>query len=213
MTSWALTVVFAASGLLYAYRTVMLSTVPGGCVDGVIGAGIHTVTCCVMVAMVWTATPAIVAGVYMGFFAVATGWFVREAFRSTPLRASASWFHAAMMASMVWMAYAMARMAYAMARMAPVPEDHDTAAAAAGMTHGVHSMGVTGVTMMVEVSTWMKMACQALAVAFFLAAAWTAMVVASRNQGTDSGRLPAMHVAAGCLMSMGMGLAFTRMAA
>jgi len=64
----------------------------------------------------------------------------------------------------------------------------------------------------VEAPIWMKTACQALAVALFMTAVGTVVVGVSRNQGAGRGRLAAMHVVAGCLMSVGMGLAFTRMA-
>ena len=78
-----------------------------------VGAGLQAVMCAVMIAMSWSWGAGIPAIAQVTVFTAGGGWFAGQALFGARTGAASggghgvSWYHAAMMAAMVWMAVAM----------------------------------------------------------------------------------------------------------
>lgn len=178
-----------------------------------VGAGLQAVMCAVMIGMSWSWGAGIPAIAQVTVFTAGGGWFAGQAlFGARPGAASAgelaaglgaSWYHAAMMAAMVWMAVAMS----ALTTPAMVPAGSGTAgtggpmgampgmAAAAGPGPAAMAMGAP--------AWWVSAGCLLLCAAFFGAALYFATTLWLR-QGRGAGT--------GALMAAGMAVTFLQLA-
>jgi hypothetical protein len=110
---WALSVIFAVVGLCYlAAAARSLRTVRADGIRSAVGALLHVAMSAAMIAMAWPGANGLPAMASVTTFTAGAGWFAgRATFGSSgvPVNGGArsgNWFHAALMAVMVWMAVA-----------------------------------------------------------------------------------------------------------
>ena len=174
-----------------------------------VGAGLQAVMCAVMIGMSWSWGAGIPAIAQVTVFTAGGGWFAGQALFGARTGAAsvgghgASWYHAAMMAAMVWMAVAMS----ALTTPATVPAGSGTAgtggpmgampgmAAAAGPGQAAMAVGAP--------AWWVSASCLLLCAAFFGAALYFVTTLWLRH-GRGAGT--------GTLMAAGMAVTFLRLA-
>ena len=186
-----------------------------------VGAGLQAVMCAVMIGMSWSWGAGIPAIAQVTVFTAGGGWFAGQALFGGRTGAAsvgdpagespggpaggygASWYHAAMMAAMVWMAVAMS----ALTTPATVPAGSGTAGTAGpmGAMPGMAAAagpGPAGMAMGAP-AWWVSAGCLLLCAAFFGAALYFATTLWLR-QGRGAGT--------GALMAAGMAVTFLQMA-
>lgn len=204
--SWTLTVVFA---LTAAY--CVLRVIAGRSWIDRIHNGAHAAMSVVMLAMPWEWYTGIPTALQIVFFAVAASWYICLALFRTRARMADDtghhqhrwflWYHAAMMAAMVWMAVA----------MMPMPPSHQRVAemSSTKMPSGDDS----GMQMMTGMQPW------GLAVSWgagiFFAISGTGLLIwfvaQARRMMTGRGSVPSIGLAdtaSYVVMAAGMALAF-----
>lgn len=221
VTGWLVILIFIATGL-YSAAHLVARPQRG---PALVGHGLHLVMSAAMVVM-WSSWGARIPLIgYVTVFTASTFWYVGTALlpwngsgvtgiRDTGHRHHGGilWYHAAMMASMVWMAVAM----YSTIARRPTPGVAESSAAGrmAGMDMSHGSMGASGMTM-AGTPAWIAVPCLILAMAGGLATAWLA--AAALRAATDR-RVPLRWTGpvvggiAGALMAAGMAVSFYEMA-
>lgn len=204
---WVLSALFAGLGAWYlaaAGRELFPAGRRRRLVPAV-GAGLHAVMCAVMIGMSWSWGAGIPAIAQVTVFTAGGGWFVGQALFGA--RAGTSWYQAATMAAMVWMAVAMS----ALTTPATVPAGSGTAgtagpmgampgmAAAAGPGSAALAVGAP--------AWWVSAGCLLLCAAFFGAALYFATTLWLRP-----GRSALLGAGTGSLMAAGMAVTFLQMA-
>lgn len=223
---WALSAVFAVTVACYLYGLTQPDQRGPG-LRLITDDALHVLMGVAMIAMLWSWGSAIPVMAYVLVFTAAALWFVARAL-FIPSTAGAAigdppvapghhgfvgmaWYHAAMMASMVWMAVGMA------VAMSTLPTASSTAPSTAmdsmpgmsmpGMNMGpVSGSGMSGMSMSTTQS-WIRVPNILLAVGFVVAAIW---LVAAGVRGR--GRHSLIAGALSGLMAVGMAGAFFEMA-
>jgi hypothetical protein len=203
VSRWVLSALFAGLGAWYlvaACRELFPVGRPGRLVPAV-GSGLHAVMCAVMLGMSWSWGAGIPAIAQVTVFTAGGGWFAGQALFGA--RSGASWYQAAMMAAMVWMAVTMSVLTSPVAvpaasgtggtaeQMGPMPG----MAAAVGPGQAVMAMGAP--------AWWVSAGCLLLCAAFFGAALYFAATLWPR---------PVRGAGAGALMAAGMAVTFLQIA-
>ncbi len=224
LAQWTLTAVFAMAA---GYHLLRLGRQRDRW--SLLDDGLHVVMSVGMVAMLWPWGVAVPVMAYVLVFTAAALWFAARAlFFVSPAVVGAeeeaapvlrhhgsrgtAWYHAGMMASMIFMAVAMG------AGMSALPPAVDTAAGAgtamAGMA-GMDGMSGTGGTgaapgdaaMAMPAGAWVQVPSLVLAAAFGVATLWWLL---AGLRARDRRSVPV--AAAGALMAAGMAAAFLQMA-
>jgi len=219
VSRWLLSGLFAGLGAWYlaaAGRELFPAGRPGR-LGPAVGDGLHVVMCAVMIGMSWSWGVGIPAIAQVTVFTAGGGWFVGQALfgaRTCAVSAGepvggqagghgASWYHAAMMAAMVWMAVSMS------ALTTPVTFPVVTAATAAAPVDSMSGMAMgSGPGPAMPMGTpawWVSAGCLLLCAAFFGAALFFAATLWRRR-----GTLPSTGV--GALMAAGMAVTFLQIA-
>ena len=218
---WALTAVFVVVAAFYldglARRDVRRAIEPA------VDDGLHVLMAVGMIAMLWPWGMAVPVIVYVVIFTASALWFVSRAlFVSSPVLVGArdtaaaghhggrgfAWYHAGMMASMVFMAVAMS------VGMSTLPLLSGTSAASgmamAGMDMGSGDSSATaapGMAAGMQAVPWVGVLSLVLAAGSVMAAVWLVVT------GFRDGRRPAVLAGAvGGLMAAGMAAVFVQMA-
>jgi len=156
----------------------------------------------VMISMFWSAVAVVPAIAQVTVFTAAAGWFTGQAVFGTGaghVEASyENWYHAGMMAAMVWIAVVVPLMSVPSAGGGmtgmPMTGGAMTGGAMAGMTMGgqAPAAGETVAAMSAaDSSGWARTVCLVLAVVFFAAAAWQAVAALRPLAVPGQGRAPA----------------------
>jgi len=204
VSRWLLSALFGGLGAWYlgaAGRELFPVGRPGR-LGPVVGDGLHVAMCAVMIGMSWSWGADIPAIAQVTVFTAGGGWFAGQALFGA--RTGTSWYQAAMMAAMVWMAVAMS------ALTTPVTLPVVTAAAAAAppvdsMSGMAMGSGPDPAMPMGAPAWWVGAGCLLLCVAFFGAALFFAATLWRRR-----GTLPGAGV--GALMAAGMAVTFLQIA-
>jgi hypothetical protein len=212
---WLLSALFMGTGLWYLVALAgSLSSGPRGRADAV-GAAAHLLMSAAMVAMFWSWGARIPTIVQVTVFTAATAWFVGQVLlRDIGLASHRwhSWYHAAMMAAMVWMAVGMATMS-----TFPATTTGGAAAAMPGMAMAGMTTRATGSDtpmVMAAPAGWVAGTCVVLAIAFFATAGAYAFATV-QNLAREEARLERGRLcehAVGALMAAGMAVALLEMA-
>jgi hypothetical protein len=234
VSRWALSALFAGLGAWYlaaAGRELFPLGRRRRLVPAV-GAGLHVAMCVVMIGMSWSWGAGIPAIAQVTVFTAGGGWFVGRALfgaRTGAVSAAeaaggatgepaggpaggpawghgVSWYHAATMAAMVWMAVAMS----ALTTPATVPAVTGTAGTAEqmGAMPGMAAAAGPGPAMaMGAPAWWVSAGCLLLCAAFFGAALSFATTLWLRP-----GRGARLGAGTGALMAAGMAVTFLQMA-
>jgi hypothetical protein len=219
VSRWALSALFAGLGAWYlaAAGRELFPLGRRRRVVPAVGAGLHVAMCAVMIGMSWSWGAGIPAIAQVTVFTAGGGWFVGQALFGARTRAAsvgdpaeghgASWYYAAMMGAMVWMAVAMS----ALTTPATVPAGSGTAGTAGpmGAMPGMAAAAGPGpVGMAVGAPAWWVSAgCLLLCAAFFGAALYFATTLWLRP-----GRGALLGAGTGSLMAAGMAVTFLQMA-
>jgi len=190
-------------------------------------AGLHVSMCVVMIGMWWSWGAGIPAIAQVTVFTAGGGWFAGQALFGARAGAGnaaepagglagghgASWYHAGMMAAMVWMAVAMS----ALTAPATVLASAGTAGAAepmgsmAGMAAGA-GPGLAAMAMDVP-AWWVSAGCLLACAAFFAAALYFAVTLfCAAAPGRRPRRGSLLGTGTGALMAAGMAVTFLEMA-
>jgi Domain of unknown function (DUF5134) len=221
---WVLSAVFVLSAAWFiADLARTLRAVHPGARSHAVAVGWHVLMCAAMLGMVWPWGTAIPPIAQVVVFTGAAAWFVgRAVLVAAPPAPSAvdagygarlrlasrarHWYHAAMMAAMVWMAVAMS-----------VP----LTAAAAGTADAAGAMAMTGMSMPASPSgalrppAWVVAICLAAGLALGAAAAWLCISLARRlltAPGRPRRRHSLLADAAGAATAAGMAAVLFAMA-
>jgi hypothetical protein len=208
---WVLSALFAGLGAWYL-AAAGRDLFPAGRrrLVPAVGAGLHTVMCAVMIGMSWSWDAHIPAIAQVTVFTAGGGWFVGQALfgaRSSAGAHGTSWYYAAMMGAMVWMAVAMS----ALTTPATVPAGSGTAGTAGpmGAMSGMAAAAGPGPAAMAvgAPAWWVSAGCLLLCAAFFGAALYFATTLWLRP-GRDALR----GAGIGSLMAAGMAVTFLQLA-
>jgi hypothetical protein len=205
---WVLSALFAGLGAWYL-AAAGRDLFPAGRrrLVPAVGAGLHTVMCAVMIGMSWSWGAGIPAIAQVTVFTAGGGWFVGQALFGARTAAGghgASWYYAAMMGAMVWMAVAMS----ALTAPATVPAGSGTAGPMGAMPGMAAAAGPGPAAMTVGAPAWWVSAgCLLLCAAFFGAALYFATTLWLRP-----GRGALLGAGTGSLMAAGMAVTFLQMA-
>ncbi|MEJ2579706.1 MAG: DUF5134 domain-containing protein [Kineosporiaceae bacterium] len=234
LVQWTLTVAFTATGLYSLARAVS-----AGNRDLRIGYAAHALMSAAMVLMAWSWWDRLPVTVYIAVFALATLWYAQLAVRSPAAAGDRDaaghhdgpgllWYHAGMMAAMVWMAVVMARMAGSGGDMtgsatAPAPAGGMDAATMGTMgtmgdaamsgsgSSGTGDMGGMSAGAMDAMGLWNEpswsVALSAAVVAMFAVAAVIFAVKVVRGRSGGHGASPRYRVEAGINLVMAAGMA------
>lgn len=176
---WLLSVLFAATGLWYLAEAARHRGRGAALAANRVGSACHAAMGAAMVTMFWAWGTAVPAILIVTVFTAAAFWFVsraifpsqRTAGIALPHAARAgahAWYHAAMMASMVWMAVTTAAGSAG-------PAGTGGAGSAMGTMPGMAMGGGMGGGMAApaaEQPFWLRDGCAVLGLAFGVAAAW-----------------------------------------
>ncbi|HEY1318917.1 MAG TPA: DUF5134 domain-containing protein [Streptosporangiaceae bacterium] len=223
VSRWVLSALFAGLGAWYLAAAGRDLFPAGRCrrPGPAASAGLHVSMCGVMLGMSWSWGAGIPAIAQVTVFTAGGGWFAGQALFGVRTGAGnaaepvgglagghgASWYHAGMMAAMVWMAVAMS----ALTAPAPVPASTGTAGTAetmgsmAGMAAGA-GPGPSAMAMGAP-AWWVSGGCLLACAAFFGAALYFAAAL-WRHRGR--GVLPGAGT--GALMAAGMAVTFLEIA-
>ncbi|HEX3192757.1 MAG TPA: DUF5134 domain-containing protein [Streptosporangiaceae bacterium] len=205
---WVLSALFAGLGAWYL-AAAGRDLFPAGRrrLVPAVGAGLHTVMCAVMIGMSWSWGAGIPAIAQVTVFTAGGGWFAGQALFGARTAAGghgASWYYAAMMGAMVWMAVAMS----ALTAPATVPAGSGTAGPMGAMPGMAAAAGPGPAAMTVGAPAWWVSAgCLLLCAAFFGAALYFATTLWLRP-----GRGALLGAGTGSLMAAGMAVTFLQMA-
>jgi hypothetical protein len=212
---WVLSALFAGLGAWYL-ATAGRDLFPAGRrrLVPAVGAGLHTVMCAVMIGMSWSWGADIPAIAQVTVFTAGGGWFVGQALFGARTRAGeptgghgTSWYYAATMGAMVWMAVAMS----ALTTPATVPAGSGTAGTAGSMgaMPGMAAAAGPGPAAMAldAPAWWVSAGCLLLCAAFFGAALYFATTLWVRP-----GRGALRGAGIGSLMAAGMAVTFLQLA-
>jgi hypothetical protein len=203
---WTLSLVFAVTAGYYVYRPAARRV--GGW-KAALDDALHVLMSVAMVAMVWPWGMAVPVMLYIVTFTAAMLWFVARALFTTstlnPIghhdSCGQAWYHAAMMAAMIWMGLAMS------VAMTGVPSGKATTGAAAAQMPGMDmGAGPASAGAPSPPPLWIYVPSVALAIGFGVAAVW--FVVAQLRDR----RVSALSGAASGLMAAGMAFALLGMA-
>jgi len=219
---WVTSILFAASTLGYLAIVGNNHLRGDRLLGGRAGACLHAVMAAAMITMLWTWGTAIPSALLVVVFAAATLWFIACALFAPLSRVKLGraesdgsrfrggfgehahgggpWYHAAMMASMVWMVAAMSAM--------PVMAD---AAASSGSMAGM-DMGPTSGMSHGGSPWWVRDGCALLFAAFVLAAVWRFGIVLRACVGPRAARQRALiGDGMAVVMAVGMAIVFLNM--
>jgi hypothetical protein len=205
---WVLSALFAGLGAWYL-AAAGRDLFPAGRrrLVPAVGAGLHTVMCAVMIGMSWSWGAGIPAIAQVTVFTAGGGWFAGQALFGARTAAGghgASWYYAAMMGAMVWMAVAMS----ALTAPATVPAGSGTAGPMGAMPGMAAAAGPGPAAMTVGAPAWwVSASCLLLCAAFFGAALYFATTLWLRP-----GRGALLGAGTGSLMAAGMAVTFLQMA-
>lgn len=215
VAQWVLSAVFAVAAGYYLYGLARREERRHG-PRLVVDDGLHVLMGVGMIVMLWPWGVAVPVTVYVVVFTAAALWFVARAlFITSPGVIGAgdppavaghhdsrgvAWYHAAMMASMVFMALAMNVGTATTLVPSAMP-----GASLSGMDMG--SGGASGTSMAMPAASWVRLPSLVLAAGFVAAAVW--LVVAGARS-----RMPRSVIAgaASGLMATGMAVVFVQMA-
>ena len=219
VSRWVLSVLFAGLGAWYL-AAAGRELLPGRRrLVPAVGSGLHVAMCAVMIGMSWPWGAGIPAIAQVTVFTAGGGWFAGQALfgaRTCPAGAGepaigpagghgVSWYHAAMMGAMVWMAVAMSALANP---VAAAPVSGSAAMAAGSMSGMAMSAGPDQAAMATGAPAgWVSAGCLLLCAAFFAAALYFAALLWQRP---DRGAL--LGTGAGALMAAGMAVTLLEMA-
>lgn len=218
--SWTLTIVFTITGGYYLCTLLRRGRrTPAATTDD----GLHVMMSVAMIAMVWPIGLTVPVMVYVTMFTAAALWFAARALftgspgtigAGDPATVSAhhgsrpiAWYHAAMMASMVFMAICMNGAMSTMAATASATGSGSTMADMSGTATAITTTATAGDRLVSrDPTSWVWIGSLLLAAAFLLAATWLARVgLRGRTRHT------LVAGGAGGLMAVGMAVMFAEL--
>jgi hypothetical protein len=209
--AWWLTALFGMTALFHTGRIVVSR---GSHPVDFAADGLHVLMSVAMVAMVWPWGMRVPAIGYGAVFTAAAAWFGAVAmYRLGPAHAGhggvlGAWYHAAMMASMVWMALVMSVSAEPLAVVTAGGRSAG-GMAMAGMSMPASSPGGAPAPSG-AMPGWAGWSCRALAVGFAVAA--LIFIAAALRASLSGGRAAPLARFANGLMAAGMSIGFALMA-
>lgn len=219
----ALSALFAVAAAWYLVVPVRLRLRGAVGYGESVGAALHVLMSAAVIAMFWPWGERFPAIAQVTMFTAGAAWFAgRALFGGDALRARcASWYHAVMMAVVVWIAVLMSApgvtvtAATVMAGSGSMPSDM-VGMAMGGQAPSVPGRGITAGpgTATVVAAGWAGLVCLVLAAGFFAVAAWYTFAVlrllAKPGPRWLPGTLP--RDTASALMAIGMAVALLEMA-
>ena len=219
----ALSVLFALTGAWYLAVLVRLRLRGAGGYAESVGAALHVLLSAAVIVMSWPWGERFPAIAQVTIFTAAAAWFAgRALFGGGALPARCvSWYHAAMMAVVAWIAVLMSAPAVTVAAVPSMAGGGSMPAAMAGMAMDGQAPAVpgTGITAGPGTATamavgWAGPVCLVLAAGFFAVAAWYAVaalqLLAKPGPRRRPGTLP--RDTASALMAIGLAVALLEMA-
>lgn len=219
----ALSALFAVAGAWYLVAPVRLRLRGAVGYGEPVGAALHVLMSAAVIAMFWPWGERFPAIAQVTMFTAGAAWFAgRALFGGDALRARcASWYHAATMAAVVWIAVLMSAPAAAVTAVAATAGSGSMSMDIGGMDMGgpAPSAPGTGITSGPGTATtmavgWAGPVCLVLAVGFFAVAAWYAFAALRPLANPGPRRLPGTlsRDTASVLVAVGLAVALLEMA-